>query len=36
VVEEMVNMIQAQRIYQSAARMIVIFDQLLEEVVNLK
>ncbi|MFC1512315.1 flagellar basal body rod C-terminal domain-containing protein, partial [Candidatus Latescibacterota bacterium] len=34
--EEMVLMIQAQRIYQSAARMIVVVDQLLEEVINLK
>ncbi|MFC1486008.1 flagellar hook-associated protein FlgK, partial [Candidatus Latescibacterota bacterium] len=34
--EEMVLMIQAQRIYQSASRMIVVVDQLLEEVINLK
>ena len=34
--EELVYMIQTQRIYQSAARMIVVMDQLLEEVVNLK
>ena len=34
--EEMVHLIQAQRIYQSASRVIVVVDQLLEEVVNLK
>ncbi len=34
--EELVYMIQTQRIYQSAARMIVVMDQLLEEVINLK
>lgn len=34
--EELVYMIQTQRIYQSAARIIVIMDKLLEEVINLK
>ncbi len=34
--EELVNMIKFQYVYQSAARMIVILDQLLEEIVNLK
>ena len=33
--EEMITMIQAQRIYQSASRLIVVMDELLEEVVNL-
>ncbi len=33
--EELVAMIQAQRIYQSAARMIVVMDELLEEIINI-
>ena len=34
--EEMVQLIQAQRIYQSASKLIVVMDQLLEELINLK
>jgi len=34
--EELVQMIQTQRIYQSASRIIVVLDGLLEEVINLK
>ncbi len=33
--EELVFMMQAQRIYQSAARLIVVMDDMLEEIVNL-
>ncbi len=34
--EELVQMIQTQRIFQSAARMIVVIDELIEEIINLK
>lgn len=34
--EELITMIEAQRIYQSASRLIVVMDELLEEVVNLR
>lgn len=34
--EEMVLMLQSQRIYQSASRLIVTLDELLQEVINLK
>ena len=33
--EELVAMIQAQRIYQSASRLIVVMDELLEEIINI-
>lgn len=34
--EEMVQLIQAQRIYQSASKLITVIDQLLEELINLR
>ena len=34
--EELVQMIQTQRIYQSASRVIVVIDGLIEEIINLK
>ena len=33
--EELVNMITSQRVYQSAARIITVVDELLESIVNL-
>ena len=34
--EELIQMIQSQRIYQSASRLIVVLDSLLEEIIRLK
>jgi len=34
--EELIQMIQTQRIYQSASRIIVVLDSLLEDVIRMK